>query len=124
MPKTKAQQIAGLLVDYLQSSGQMNELPGIIQALTASGKTQGLVDSAIVTTPVKLSAAELKSIALYVEKNYGEKYQLVEKIDPDLIAGFTIRVGDEVIDASLSSKLEIIRKELVWKKTRPLQPRL
>lgn len=113
MPKTKAQQIAGLLVDYLQSSGQMNELPGIIQALTASGKTQGLVDSAIVTTPVKLSAAELKSIALYVEKNYGEKYQLVEKIDPDLIAGFTIRVGDEVIDASLSSKLEIIRKELV-----------
>lgn len=52
-----------------------------------------------------------KTIAL-VEQSTGKKVKLSEKINPDLIGGFTITFdNDKQIDASLRTKLKLIEKE-------------
>ncbi|MEY4861298.1 MAG: synthase subunit delta, partial [Bacteroidota bacterium] len=38
--------------------------------------------------------------------------RLVEKIDPSLIGGFIITIGDKQIDSSVASKLKNLRQEL------------
>jgi F-type H+-transporting ATPase subunit delta len=39
--------------------------------------------------------------------------ELVKKIDPTLIGGFQVRMGDYQIDASVSSSLNKIKQELI-----------
>lgn len=109
----KYQKIAQLLVEYLKKSGKLSELPLIIRELTRLAHTAGLTESAVVTSSVKLDSATKAALQKYIQQKYGSHLRLVEKLDPDLLAGFTIQVGDEVIDTSLASKLDKIRKEYV-----------
>jgi F-type H+-transporting ATPase subunit delta len=41
----------------------------------------------------------------------GKKVELEERIDPDLIGGFILRVGDRQIDQSIKSKLQKLEQE-------------
>ena len=112
MINAKASKLAGILIDYLKGLGELEILPEIISLLSKKAGTLGLENAAIVSSPVKLGASESKSIAKFIQNKYGDDLHIIEKVDPSLIAGFTIKVGDEVIDSSLASKLENIRKEL------------
>lgn len=113
MKSDTAQKLAGMVLEYLEKSGQTELLPEVIAVLSARSVRLGLENSAIVTTPAKLDASEMKAIASYIKSKYGKTLNVIERIDPSLIAGFTIKIGDEVIDSSLAAKLENIRKELV-----------
>lgn len=47
-------------------------------------------------------AAEIRSV---LEAKYGKKVEITTKVDPELIGGVSIQIGDEVIDASVRGKL-------------------
>lgn len=113
MKSDQAQKLAGLVIDYLKGRGELGSLPELIKTLKQKSLSLGLENMAVVTSPTQLGPAELKAITGFIQEKYGRDLTLVEKLDPGLIAGFTIQVGDEVIDTSLSAKLENIRKELV-----------
>lgn len=113
MTKTTVDNVAGMIVDFLKSNGQIELLPDIITLLNKHAVKEGVKDSAIVTTAAPLSAEDRKAISTFIAGKYGAGYALVERIDPAVIAGFTIRVGDQVIDTTVASKLENMRKELV-----------
>ena len=40
-----------------------------------------------------------------------DKLEIIEKVDPSIIGGFVIEVGDKLYDASISHKLEQFKKE-------------
>lgn len=64
-----------------------------------------------VTSASALSAENIKEIEEVVkEATKGEVY-LTTEVDPDLIGGFILKVGDKQFDASLSSKLNKLKKE-------------
>lgn len=68
------------------------------------------IGKATVTTATALDAktrAELEKLV----KNYSDKktIELVEEVDPDLIGGFVLKVGDRQVDASIRSKLKNLR---------------
>ncbi len=46
-------------------------------------------------------------------KRYSDKKQveLIEEVDPDLIGGFVLKVGDRQVDASIRSKLKTLRMQ-------------
>lgn len=113
MTSTKASKLASLVLSYLESSGDLELLPEVISSLTNKSSELGLTKSAIVTTATKLEASDLRGIQSYIKAKYGDDLKIVQKLDPSLIAGFKIKIGDEVIDSSLLSKLENIRKDLV-----------
>ncbi len=60
-----------------------------------------------------LSSDVLNAIQQEVEKETGNKFVFTHRVDPQLIGGFTLRVGDRLFDGSVSSSLRKLRQSLV-----------
>lgn len=68
------------------------------------------IGKATVTTAIALDSktrAEFENLA----KTYSDRkeIELIEEVDPNLIGGFVLRVGDRQVDASISSKLKTLK---------------
>jgi F-type H+-transporting ATPase subunit delta len=64
------------------------------------------LQTAVVSTPVGLSADALKEIEANFTKIYGRPVSAVTQQDTSLIAGVRVRVGDDVYDASVAGRLQ------------------
>ncbi|HHG83306.1 MAG TPA: ATP synthase F1 subunit delta [Bacteroidetes bacterium] len=64
-----------------------------------------------VTSAAPLSETQRKVVTDLVAKESGSDFILTEKIDPELIGGFTLRIGDFLYDGSLSSRLRDLKQE-------------
>jgi F-type H+-transporting ATPase subunit delta len=58
-----------------------------------------------VTSAYPLTPQQIADIAATLEQRYGRKVKASADVDSELIGGVSIRVGDEVIDASVRGKL-------------------
>jgi F-type H+-transporting ATPase subunit delta len=68
------------------------------------------IGRAQVTTTLPLDAALREEFERLVKKySAKERVELVEKVDPDLIGGFVLNVGDRQIDASIKSKIKTLK---------------
>lgn len=69
-------------------------------------------DSADVTSALPLSEEEQTSIMNNVLDKMGAKTNIAFHVDPQILGGLVIRVGDKVLDGSVSGQLEGLRKSL------------
>ncbi|WP_407400966.1 ATP synthase F1 subunit delta [Sodaliphilus sp.] len=68
----------------------------------------------IVTTAAQLSEKEMQAIIDVVKKQLqGYTFEVVSEINPDLIGGFTVQVGDVLLDASVKNELKNLRLKLL-----------
>jgi F-type H+-transporting ATPase subunit delta len=67
---------------------------------------------ATVTVAAPLQAQQLDRLGAALAKTYGQDLQLNIEIDPTLIGGLRVQVADEIIDGSLSSRLNEARLQL------------
>ena len=65
-----------------------------------------------VTTAKKLSAAEYQSIAAILTEKLGREIFLNKKVDPSIMGGIIVQVGDKVFDASAARKLKDVAADL------------
>jgi F-type H+-transporting ATPase subunit delta len=75
-------------------------------------RSRGIV-AATVTTASPLSATELAAVQARVEQLAGAKVELTTTIDPALIGGLCVKIGDWQIDASVSTRMDRLRKQLL-----------
>jgi len=68
-------------------------------------------DVAYVTTAVPLTAALEKEVLAQVNKITGNKVTIENKVDENILGGFVLRIGDLQYDASVSSKLNSLKRE-------------
>jgi F-type H+-transporting ATPase subunit delta len=66
-----------------------------------------------VTTAEPLNDAERDLVRQKIEDLTGKKVELLLRIDPEIIGGIIIRIGDQVIDGSVRNKLEKLRSRLL-----------
>lgn len=59
-----------------------------------------------VTTAKRLSAAEYQSISVILTEKLGREIFLNKKVDPSILGGIIVQVGDKVFDASALRKLK------------------
>ena len=64
------------------------------------------LQTAVVSTPTKLSDDALKAIEVQFSKLYNRPVSAVTQPDTTLIAGVRVRVGDDVYDASVAGRLQ------------------
>ncbi|MGE5455265.1 MAG: F0F1 ATP synthase subunit delta [Methylocystaceae bacterium] len=64
------------------------------------------------TTAMPLSDAEINEITTKLSASTGKNIRLQVKIDPSLLGGIKIRVGDRVIDASVAKKLAMLKSDM------------
>lgn len=65
-----------------------------------------------VTTAVPLDEATVASIGDRIGRETGNRIQLTSVVDPDVVGGMVLRVGNTVLDASIKSRLNQLRKQV------------
>jgi len=80
-------------------------------AAVAAARRSRLV--ATVTAAVPLTEAQRGRLGEILARVYGHELQLNVQLDPDLIGGLRVEIGDEVIEGSVLSRLADARRRLV-----------
>ena len=65
-----------------------------------------------ITSAVELDKDTLKEIGSKIEENTGRTVDLTTKVDPNVIGGLVMRVGNMVMDGSIRARLERLRKQV------------
>jgi len=73
-----------------------------------------------VTSAVELDESIVRDIGDRIGTQTGNKIELTSVVDPDILGGIVLRVGDFILDASIRNRLDQIRKEI--RRGRPPSP--
>ena len=65
-----------------------------------------------VTSAVALDEATVRSIGERIGSETGNTVQLTTVVDPDMLGGIVLRVGNVILDASIRNRLNKLRKEV------------
>ena len=65
-----------------------------------------------VTSAVELDKATVKQIGDQIAEQTDRKVELSVEVDPDILGGIVVRVGNSVLDASIRNRLENLRKQV------------
>ena len=68
--------------------------------------------SAEVTSALPLTSAEQETVKKDVAAKLGAAASVAFKVDPTILGGVVIRVGDKILDGSVAGKLEGLRASL------------
>ena len=66
-----------------------------------------------VTSAVELDAETVRHIGDRIAEQTGRKIELTSTVEPDILGGIVVRVGNQVLDASIRNRLETLRKQVV-----------
>jgi ATP synthase F1 delta subunit len=65
-----------------------------------------------VTSAIELDKKTVKQIGDKIAEQTGRKVDLSAKVEPDILGGIVVRVGNSVLDASIRNRLENLRKQV------------
>lgn len=116
------------LVDRMLPPGAASQLRNLVYGLVGEGRLFLLDDIIVelrrlvrhgpevtvaeVTSAVPLDQATRSQIEERLISRYGSALDVAWKVDPGLIGGLVIRVGDELTDVSILTRLESLRQTL------------
>jgi F-type H+-transporting ATPase subunit delta len=66
-----------------------------------------------ITSAVQLDEAIVKQLGDRISEQTGRKVELSSSVEPDILGGIVVRVGNSVLDASVRNRLEQLRKQVV-----------
>jgi F-type H+-transporting ATPase subunit delta len=93
-------------------NGRVNALPEIAVQFRALKNAQGGTADAIVYSAFAIDSAALADVSTLLEKRFGRKLNLTVAIEPELIGGIRVVVGDEVLDTSVKARLDQMKVAL------------
>jgi F-type H+-transporting ATPase subunit delta len=105
----EARKLARMLIQR----DRVNLLPEIRELFDEQMRVEHGIAVAEVTTADPLNDDEQELVREKLENLTGKQIQFETSIDPDIIGGIIIRIGDQVIDGSVRNKLEKMRTRLM-----------
>jgi F-type H+-transporting ATPase subunit delta len=66
-----------------------------------------------VTSAVELDEETIRHIGDRIAEQTGRTIELSSSVEPDILGGIVVRVGNQVLDASIRNRLETLRKQVV-----------
>jgi F-type H+-transporting ATPase subunit delta len=120
-----AEKIAGLkravsdadpeLVNFLElliEKGRMQEVFRIRRQLDELWKQENRRIDVTVTSAVTLEPAVVEKVGEEIERQTGQKVDLSSRVDAEILGGIVLQVGNMVLDASIRSRLDKLRKSV------------
>jgi F-type H+-transporting ATPase subunit delta len=101
----------GLLIDK-RRVGVLDEIEQ--EYIRQANEHRGVVP-ALVTSAVAISRTEQGALKAKLDEFTGKNVSLTLELDPSLIGGLTVRIGDKVIDGSVKGYLAALREKLLAK---------
>jgi len=87
-------------------------LPEIAVLFRALKNAQGGLSDAVVFSAFPIEGESLAEVAAVLEKRFGRRLQFSVALEPALIGGIRVVVGDEVLDTSVKARLEQMKLAL------------
>ena len=93
-------------------NGRLAVLPEIAAQFRSLKNAQSGSSDAVVYSAFPMDGAALADLAATLEQRFGRKLNIEVKLDPALIGGIRVVVGDEVLDTSVKARLEQMKVAL------------
>jgi len=65
-----------------------------------------------ITSAIELDEATVKQIGDTIGEQTGQRVDLSSRVDPDILGGIVLRVGNSILDASIRTRLDRLRKQV------------
>jgi F-type H+-transporting ATPase subunit delta len=126
-PKATPDQVLSLIAGVLKSSlppmgenflrtvidnGRLPALPEIAQQFRELKNAKLGAFDAIVYSAFEMDSAALADLSGVLEKRFARKLNLQVRLQPELIGGIRVVVGDEVLDTSIKARLQQMKAAL------------
>jgi len=126
-PKVEAAQVYELMTSVVKTplssqvqnflravldNGRLDALPEIAAQFHALVNAQSGVSDATVYSAFPIEAAQLADVVTTLEKRFARKLNASVVVQPELIGGIRVVVGDEVLDTSVKARLEQMKVAL------------
>ncbi len=127
-PKVTADQVFDLFVGVARSAlpdmarnflrtvidnGRIAALSEVAAQFRALVNSRNGSSDAIVHSAFPMEPSALTELSAALEKRFGRKLNLSVQLDPSLIGGVRVVVGDEVLDTSVKARLEQMKAALI-----------
>jgi F-type H+-transporting ATPase subunit delta len=103
------------VMNFLEVLLERHRMPAIFRIRT---DFQALYDKSkklmpvLVTSAVELDPETIESLGKRIGEQTGNEIELSSKVDPEILGGIVLRVGNFIMDASIRTRLEKLRREV------------
>ncbi|MGS0753914.1 F0F1 ATP synthase subunit delta [Roseateles sp. GG27B] len=94
------------------ANGRLTVLPEIVSQFHVLVNERSGVSDAQVFSAFSIDAEQLEALVITLEKRFGRKLNVTVQVEPALIGGIRVVVGDEVLDTSVKARLEQMKVAL------------
>ena len=103
------------MVNFLELLAERHRMPALFRirrGLDAMWAEENKLLPVTVTSAVELDEELVSSIGERIEEQTGRRVELSSNVDPDVLGGLQVRVGNMVLDATVRNRLEQVRKQV------------
>ena len=93
-------------------NGRLSAVPEIAEQFRVLKNAQSGSSDALVYSAFAIDQAALADLTVTLEKRFARKLNVTVQLQPDLIGGIRVVVGDEVLDSSVKARLEQMKVAL------------
>lgn len=111
----------GLLANTLQlmlERGRFGAVPELGRAYDALAIVEEGVVEVEVTSAAELSPETENKIAARVQEATGRRVELTRRVDPSIVGGLVLRIGDVIVDGSVKARIRQLRRRLATAEVR------
>ncbi len=102
----KVSPVTERLVRNALTSRHVHNAANAVERISVAASARRGQSVAHVTSAVDLTEAQRQRLTAILERTYGRTMSLQVLVDPAIVGGLVIRVGDEVVDGSIEHRLE------------------
>ena len=105
-----------ILTNFLELLIEKHRMPAIFRVrreLDRLWQRENKLLPVEVTSAIELDKSTVKQIGDRIGEQTGQKIELSSKVEPDILGGIVVRVGNQVLDASIRNRLDSLRKQVV-----------
>lgn len=101
------------LIQLLLRRGRIEQLPRVAAEFRRLDDQRLGITHATATSATALTPDEVRDLTARLEQSTGGRVALDVQVDPSLLGGLVVRVGDRLIDGSVRGRLERLRNQLI-----------
>ena len=110
---TDADPVMMNVLDILVENHRLPVLPRLRREYERRWRDANNLLPVTVTSAVELDDAVVERIGDEIGRQTGRTVELTREVDPSIVGGFVVRVGNAILDASIKNRLDNLRKQIV-----------
>jgi F-type H+-transporting ATPase subunit delta len=110
---SESSQVVEGIVDFLSESGKSELLPSVTQDLEDLVDESKKANEIIVTSARGMSTSQLEKLQKIINTYLDRDLPVQNQIDSALLGGFSVKVGDFFLDATITNEIQNLKRRLI-----------